>query len=79
MSKKTTKPTKPTKVEILRISAKQSVVKPDAPIASHLNVSYDTNQTEEVIFMIEEVCDMFGLYCIPLEKAEELGLLDEED
>ena len=76
MSKETTKPTQ---AEILRISAKQSIGKSDTPLALHLNVAFDSNKTEDIRDVLEEVCEAFGLYCIPLEKAEELGLLDEED
>lgn len=76
MSKETNKPTK---VEILRISVKQCMTESDKPLALHLDVKYDTNKTEDIRDMLEEVCEHFGLYCITLKKAEELGLLDEED
>lgn len=76
MSKETTKHTH---AEILRISAKQSIGKSDTPIALHLEVDFDSKKTEDIRFVLEEICESFGLYCIPLEKAEELGLLDEED
>lgn len=75
MSKETTKPTHS---EILRISVMQSMSKSGKPLALHLDVKYDTNKTEDIRDMLGEVCEAFGLYCIPFEKAEELGLLDEE-
>lgn len=76
MSKETNKPTK---VEILRISVMQYMAESGKPLALHLDVKYDTNKTEDIRDMLEEVCESFGLYCITLKKAEELGLLDEED
>ena len=64
--------------EILRITATQRFKEDGSPSALVLVGKYDTDQPEEIIDILYDICDAFGLYCISKEKAEDLGLLDDD-